>query len=181
MATRAAIGLSRTQLALAGALAVLAVGLASLVALEWSAPPPALAGEAPASSGAAKTAESAPALTLAPLSTFSAVTDRPLFSPDRRPAPAASETLGAWSALVLAGIVVTPASREALIAHGNPAKIVHLQEGQSVDGWTVRSIAADRVVVANGGEQHEMRFLAKQEDERSARGNPRRATTREQD
>jgi type II secretory pathway component PulC len=105
------------------------------------------------------------------------VTERPLFSPDRRPAPEASETLGSWSALTLAGIVVTPDSREALITHGTPPKIVHLQEGQSVDGWVVRSIEPDRIVVANGGEQHELRFLGKHDDDHAARGNPRRSTT----
>jgi type II secretory pathway component PulC len=109
------------------------------------------------------------------------VTDRPLFSPDRRPTADAGETRGSWSALVLAGIVVTPDSREVLIAHGNPSKIVHLQEGQSVDGWIVRSIAPDRVVVANGGDKHELRFLGKPEEERSARGNPRRPMTPSQD
>jgi general secretion pathway protein N len=176
MAATAAFGLSRPQLALAGALTALAAGLGLLVVLEWSAPAASPAGEALAPAATAKAAEPAPVFSLAPLASFSAVTDRPLFSPDRRPAPEASETLGSWSALVLAGIVVTPESREVLIAHGNPAKIVHLQEGQSVDGWAVRSIDPDRVVVANGGEQHELRF-GKREDERSARGNPRRATT----
>jgi type II secretory pathway component PulC len=175
MAATAAFGLSRAQLALAGALTALAAGFGLLVVLEWSAPAGSPAGEA-LTPATAKAAEPAPVFSLAPLASFSAVTDRPLFSPDRRPAPQASETLGSWSALVLAGIVVTPGSREVLIAHGNPAKIVHLQEGQSVDGWAVRSIDPDRVVVANGGEQHELRF-GKREDERSARGDPRRATT----
>jgi general secretion pathway protein N len=173
-----AFGLSRSQLALAGALTVLAAGFGALIALEWSASFSPPIGEAPApAAGPSKAAEPAPAFSLAPLSSFSAVTDRPLFSPDRRPAPAASETLGSWSALSLAGIVVTPESREVLIAHGNPAKTVHLQEGQSVDGWVVRAIEPDRIVVANGTEQHELRFLGKHEDERSAHGNPRRATT----
>jgi general secretion pathway protein N len=180
MAATVAFGLSRAQLALAGALTALAAGLGLLIALEWSAPIPSPIETRAPTVGAKKAAEPAPVFSLAPLASFSAVTDRPLFSPDRRPAPEASETLGSWSALVLAGIVVAPASREVLIAHGNPTKIAHLQEGQSVDGWTVRTIEPDRVVVANGGEQHELRF-GKRDDERSARGNPRRATTPAQD
>jgi general secretion pathway protein N len=171
-----AFGLSRSQLGLAGGLTALAAGLAALVALEWGAPSPANAASPPPVASAPKAAEAAPAFTLAPLSSFSAVTDRPLFSPDRRPAPEASETIGSWSALSLAGIVVTPASREVLITHGTPAKLVHLQEGQSVDGWVVRTIQSDRVVVANGGEQHELRFLGKQEGEQAERGNSRRTT-----
>jgi general secretion pathway protein N len=173
-----AFGLSRSQLAMAGALTALAASFGALVALEWSTPASSPAIDTPVPAVAAsKAAVPAPVSSLAPLSSFSAVTDRPLFSPDRRPAPQASETLGSWSALSLAGIIVTPESREVLIVHGNPAKLVHLQEGQSVDGWVVRAIEPDRVVVANGGEQHELRFLGKHEDERSTRGNPRRVTT----
>lgn len=175
MAAIVALGLSRSQLALAGVLAVIVAGLGMLVATEWNAP--SSPTEAPPAASVSKAAAPAPVFSLAPLANFSAVTDRPLFAPDRRPAPEASETLGSWSALTLAGIVVTPASREVLITHGTPPKIVHLQEGQSVDGWVVRSIEPDRIVVANGGEQHELRFLGKHDDDRSARGNPRRSTT----
>lgn len=180
MSALAGFGLSRPQLALAGALTVLAAGFGSLVALEWRAPVAAPMDEIPPAAKSAKAADAAPAYSLAPLAAFSAVTERPLFAPDRRPAPQASETLGSWSALVLAGIVVTPDAREVLIAHGTPAKLVHLQEGQSVDGWTVRAIEPDHVVVANGGEQHELRF-GKRDDKQSARGNPRRAMTPAQD
>ncbi len=178
MAAVVALGLSQSQLALAGALAVIAAGLGMVVAMEWNAPASSPAAEVPpAAATVSKATAPAPVFSLAPLSNFAAVTDRPLFAPDRRPAPEASETLGSWSALTLAGIVVTPGSREALIAHGTPPKIVHLQEGQSVDGWVVRSIEPDRIVVANAGEQHELRFLGKHDDDRSARGNPRRSTT----
>jgi general secretion pathway protein N len=171
-----AFGLSRVQLALAGALTVLAAGFGSLLALEWSAPATSsAAAETPVPAKSAKAADPAPAYSLAPLATFSAVTDRPLFSPDRRPAPQTGETPGSWSALVLAGIVVTPDARAVLIAHGSPAKLVHLQEGQSVDGWTVREIESDHVVVANGREQHELRF-GKRQDDRPARGGPRAMT-----
>jgi hypothetical protein len=171
-----AFGLSRSQLAVTGLLAALAVSLGSLVTYEWNAPAPAIAAS-PRTAEASNGAAPAPAFSPAPLTSFSAVTERPLFSPDRRPAPQASDTVGSWSGLTLAGIVVTPASREVLIAHGNPQKIVHLQEGQAVDGWVVRSIDPDRVVIANGGEQHELLFLGKHDDDRSASANPRRTTT----
>ncbi|HWE72693.1 MAG TPA: hypothetical protein VG328_05990 [Stellaceae bacterium] len=180
MSALAAFGLSRAQLVVAAVLTVLAAGFGSAVALEWSAPAVSSAAEAPPPAKSAKATDAAPVYSLAPLSTFSAVMDRPLFSPDRRPAPGVSETLGSWSALVLAGIVVTPDSHEVLIAHGTPPKLVHLQEGQSVDGWTVRAIEPDHVVVANGGEQHELRF-GKRQDQRPARGNAQRATTSAQD
>ena len=178
MAAIVALGLSRSQLALAAVLTVMGAGLGALVAMEWNALASSPVSDAPPpAANATKAGAPAPVFSLAPLSNFSAVTERPLFSPDRRPAPEAGETLGSWSALTLAGIVVTPEAREVLIAHGTPPKIVHLQEGQSVDGWIVRSIEPDRIVVANGSEQHELRFLGKRDDDRSARGNQRRPTT----
>ncbi len=170
----AVFGLSRAQLAIAGGLLALSGILAGVVALEARAVDDPLALAAPAAGDAAPQAVAAPRVfKLAPLASFAAVTDRPLFSPDRRPA-AAGETLGAWSALSLAGIIVTPDSRAALIAHGNPPKLEHVQEGQAVDGWVVRSIEPDRIVVANGAEEHELRFLEKREEDRAARGAPTR-------
>src|SRR6185437_5487742 len=89
-----------------------------LVALESTAPievPKSLAPP-PSAAAASKTSEPAQVFTLAPLTSFSAVTDRPLFAPDRRPVPQeVGETLGSWSTLVVAGIVVTPGSRTVLI------------------------------------------------------------------
>lgn len=161
MAAPLSLGFSPPQRALVGALFAACCGFAALIALEWTMPDETPAADAALSAGDAAQAAAAPkSFVLAPLQSFSAVAERPLFAPDRRPPPqAAADSLGAWSALVLAGIVITPSSRQALIAHGNPPSIVHLEEGQTVDGWTVQSIAADRIVVANGGEKHELRLI----------------------
>ena len=173
MAAIAALGLTRAQLAVAGALVAVAAVSGLLVALEWTAPIDVATSVAPppAATAASKASQPPPVFTLAPLTSFSAITDRPLFAPDRRPAPQeAGETLGSWSTLVVAGIVVTPGSRTVLIAHGKPPKLVHLQEGQAVEGWVVRAIDTDHVVVANGSEEHELRILDKHESESPARG-----------
>jgi hypothetical protein len=149
-------------------LAVTCCCLVVVVALEAHAPADdSMAIAAPALAvSTATTAATPPTFTLPPLDNFSAVAERPLFSPDRQPSaqPGPAGT-GAWSTLTLAGVIVTPDARQALIAHGQPKSIVHLREGQSVDGWTLRSIAADRVVVANGHEQHELRLFASANDD----------------
>jgi general secretion pathway protein N len=145
------------------ALALAALGLAAIVDLEWQAP---LAAEGLPAAPEAKAARSAdetppPRFSLPPIENFAAVTARPLFVEDRRPpAESAGGSIGPWSSLTLAGIVIAPGSREALIRHGTPPVVVHLREGQTVDGWTLRSILNDRVVLGNGAERHELRLFA---------------------
>jgi len=92
---------------------------------------------------------------------FSAVTERPLFAQSRRPSARADDSLGPWSSLVLSGIIISGDSREALITHGKPPVIVHLQEGQDIDGWTVTSIQPDRVVLRGASAEHELKLTDK--------------------
>ncbi|MGH7034242.1 MAG: hypothetical protein ACREFL_10975, partial [Stellaceae bacterium] len=107
-------------------------------------------------------AEAPASPSMPPLQRFSAVTERPLFSPNRRPpAQASDDSESAWSSFALAGIVITPDSREALIRHGTPPSIAHLHEGQELEGWIVRSILPDRVVFAGGDTLHELRLTSK--------------------
>ncbi|HKT20343.1 MAG TPA: hypothetical protein VJR47_19975 [Stellaceae bacterium] len=146
------------------ALAALCIVLVAVIFGEMNAPLETAAG---ASRPAAASARQAKAEALAPsamppLQRFSAVTERPLFSPSRRPPlQAADDSEGAWSSFTLAGIIITPDSREALIRHGSPPTIAHLHEGQDLEGWVVRSILPDRVVFAGGDTQHELRLMSK--------------------
>ncbi len=96
-----------------------------------------------------------------PLQRFAVVTERPIFSPDRRPPQHSDDTTGAWSSFVLAGIIITPQSREALVLHGKPQTVAHIREGQALDGWTFTSIYPDRVVFRNGPNEHELRLTPK--------------------
>jgi len=84
-----------------------------------------------------------------PLATYSEVTARPLFSASRRPATAVQQT-AVMSSLALAGVVISRDGRVALIRQGKSPGLTRAREGQQVGGWTVRSIAADRVVVSDG-------------------------------
>jgi hypothetical protein len=160
--------LSPLQRLTVGTLAMVCCCLGLAVALESRMVPDATSAEATAPGDAAhpSTVHAPPTFSLPPLQNFAAVAERPLFMPDRQPpAQARAQGTGAWSTLSLAGVIVTPDARQALIAHGQPPAIAHLQEGQSVDGWTLRSIAVDRVVVANGHEQHELRLFASHADD----------------
>jgi hypothetical protein len=144
------------------ALALICLGLAAILDLEWQAPLAADGLPATPDAKAARIADESPPprFSLPPIENFAAVTARPLFIQDRRPvAESASGSVGPWSSLTLAGIVIAPGSREALIRHGTPATVVHLREGQTVDGWTLRSILSDRVVLSNGAERHELRLF----------------------
>jgi general secretion pathway protein N len=135
-----------------GALATTELGDAPVTARDQ--PPPAAAGKSPATSAAAT-------FTLPPLQRFGVVTERPLFSPDRKPPQHADDTAGAWSSFVLAGIIITSQSREALVLHGKPQTVAHIQEGQALEGWTVTSIDPDHVVFRDGPNEHELRLTPK--------------------
>lgn len=83
-----------------------------------------------------------------------AILDRPLFSSDRSPAPPPPppETLAAPQPPVLkshlSGILVLPGLRQALfVADGR--NYTALQEGEEIDGWKVRSIETDRVILSS--------------------------------
>jgi general secretion pathway protein N len=141
-------------------LGVLCLGLGAIAARELAAAPVTQTQPAPA---AAKTpAASAPAsFTLPPVQRFAVVTERPLFSPDRKPQQHADDTAGAWSSFVLAGIIITPQSREALLLHGKPQTVAHIQEGQALEGWTITSIYPDHVVFRDGINEHELKLTPK--------------------
>jgi hypothetical protein len=96
--------------------------------------------------------------TFPPIETFAEVGERPLLSPDRRP-PAAQTVSN--TELSLAGIVSAPKLRIAIIGHGKPPQISHVGEGQAIGGWTVRSIALDRVILERGGQQQVLKLIDK--------------------
>jgi hypothetical protein len=97
--------------------------------------------------------EAAPGATLAPLpplSSYAAIVERPLFAPTRRPAPGAPAAAAGPSVegrYRLIGIVGTSAKRHAFIADGT--RRADISEGDTFDGWTVKEIGADRVVLVS--------------------------------
>jgi hypothetical protein len=145
-------------------LTVLCVGLAMVIWRETggaemgSVPSSAIAQAMPPAAAKPSAAKGAPALP--PISAYAEVTERPLFSPSRQPAPpeAAQEDLGNSSAFTLLGIVISEGERMALIEHGKPGVIARLKEGQAVEGWRVQTIEADRVILEHGGTQQPLKL-----------------------
>ena len=91
--------------------------------------------------------------------TYGEITERPLFSPTRRPTPrhTAPDAIGAVSSFVFAGSVISRNERVALVQHGHPGKLVRLREGDLLEGWTVVSIEADRIIIEHGSEREELK------------------------
>ncbi|HEX3954191.1 MAG TPA: hypothetical protein VHW90_11495 [Stellaceae bacterium] len=100
----------------------------------------------PSSVAARDSAAAATVPALPPAAAFAAVSDRPLFSPSRRPpAVAAAPLAGAVAARYrLIGVIAIGGDRRALLADG-PRRI-EISEGGALDSWKVARIEDDRVV-----------------------------------
>jgi hypothetical protein len=155
------IGALRTLGKLPAALALAAAGLAGVVAVEMNqgaeVPPPAVArGGAPAQAAAPDPSE--PYLPR-PIESYGGIAERPLFSPSRRPSPAGGGAAGrsGHDSLMLGGVILTTSKRLAMIeSKRGTGGVVVVREGQVVEGWSVDSIAADRVVISHNGEVVEL-------------------------
>jgi len=93
-----------------------------------------------------------------PLQSYAEVTERPLFSPSRRPATVTQQVAGPASSLALVGVVISRDGGVALIRSGKAPALARVREGQQIEGWTVRSIAPDRVVVRNGTSEAQLKL-----------------------
>lgn len=145
-------------------LVILCVALAGIAVAEIGgsdavAPAPSPSGASVPAKGEA--AAPNPSFALPAFGSFASVGERPLFSPARRPAARSTDNSGAWSSFALAGIIITPQSREALVSHGKPPAIAHLAEGQTIEGWTVNAIYPDHVVFSDRFTEHELRLIDK--------------------
>lgn len=155
------IGVLQTLGKLPAALALAAAGLAAMVALQLNqaedVPPPAIArGAAPAEAVAPDPPE--PYLPR-PLESYGGIAERPLFSPSRRPSPTGGGAAGrsGHDSLMLAGVILTTSKRLAMLESKRATGgVVVVREGQVVEGWSVESIAADRVVISHNGEVVEL-------------------------
>ena len=142
------------------ALGILCVALCGVIAYELAAAPdgPIVASVAPPLRP--PTPPPAPIKTLPAMDAFGEVTQRPLFSPTRKPAPLPTtpDVGGNVNGFFLTSIVVDGGQRLALIQHGRPPALSRVIEGQSVEGWTVQSIEAERVVLQRAGIAQELKL-----------------------
>jgi hypothetical protein len=123
-----------------------AILCAALAVWPWIVPP------LPALRPLAGPPASAPAPALAalpPLAGYGAIVERPLFTPTRRPPPGTTGEPGPSieSRYRLLGIVATGPQKKAFVADG--ARRFEIAEGDTLDGWAVKNIGQDRVVLAS--------------------------------
>lgn len=135
----------------------LALGATLYRELDGASRPP-VAAPAAAPAAAAPLPPEPAAAALPPLGAYADVVQRPLFAPTRRPPPpeAAQDLLGAAEGFALLGTVIADDRRSALIRYGRPPRLARLGEGQAVEGWTVRTILPDRVLLEHGATRREL-------------------------
>jgi hypothetical protein len=140
-------------------LAVLCSGLAAMIFFELEPPladPGAQAATRPQQKPATSAA-SEPRFTMPPFRDFGEVLARPVFSETRRPPAPEAAAPGATAPFALAGVVLSPKERHALLEHGQPPHIDRVAEGQQVDGWTLEAVQLDRVVLRRGDNRVEVK------------------------
>lgn len=128
----------------------LALALLATIEAELSGAPSVSSGIAPASTGTA-IRSAAPALTEDHTDRWIVTSlQRPLFSPQRRPAVGPSEPAVAAGAALprLAGTLVSTAGRNAIFAGEAGARSIMVGEGGKIGVWTVQSISAGEVAVS---------------------------------
>ena len=117
-------------------------------------PPPTGGGEAPRL--AALSAQ--PNYTKAPLAEFSAVLERPLFSPTRRPPAEGTVPEAAPEAelqVTLVGVIISSEEQIAIVRPKDASRFARLSVGDSFQGWTLASIEPKRVTFRRGDvEEH---------------------------
>lgn len=92
-----------------------------------------------------------PEFQLPPLSELAATVERPLFLPDRRPPEPADvvETVPEQAVplhVSVTGIVLSESGRFALVRREGDTEILRMSARDTIDGWSVKQILADRVI-----------------------------------
>ncbi|HSA80700.1 MAG TPA: hypothetical protein VLE23_07735 [Geminicoccaceae bacterium] len=134
------------------------LGLALLIHHELTNPPaPPASQEALADAVAVEPLPPQAVASPAALDLFSAVIERPVFSPTRRPAeeppPPAPERAPVVQnpRFSLVGIIISEMGRFVLaMPEGGVGGVMRVGEGRSIDGWTVARVEPDRAVFRQG-------------------------------
>lgn len=106
----------------------------------------------------------AQAFQMPPIEDFGETLDRPLFSKIRRPpppkpdAPADEPKKKQKVKVRLAGVVISPKERVALVQESRAREITRLRVGQEIEGWVLESILADRIILRFGELREEVKI-----------------------
>lgn len=89
-----------------------------------------------------------------PISEFRAISDRPLFTPSRRPAPPAAT--GQVQLYRLHGVLTTNRQKVALVESIEDGALLRLSEGDTVSVWRVAAIGRDSITWSRLDRPHEV-------------------------
>lgn len=145
------------------------VSLGLLLALQWRNWPPERisepeAGADPRSETASPAPSGSPMEMLPPpeeKEEYAVVIERPLFTPDRRPPSDEPEEQGlepppggdtSLDRLDLNAVIITPAKAIAWVRDPTKKDLQDLELGDDLNGWTVKEILSDRMVLERQGE-----------------------------
>jgi hypothetical protein len=84
------------------------------------------------------------------------ILERPVFSETRRPSEDPAGAQATATDFTLAGVVISPSERSALVKPGNSGMIQRVREGDDIGGWMLVEIALDRIKVRRGAIETEM-------------------------
>jgi hypothetical protein len=95
----------------------------------------------------------------APEQAYPEMAARPLFTPTRRPAPeapAAQASAMVKGQFTLQGVTIVGDTRIALLREKSSGRTHRVERGRDVNGMTLASVDADRVVLAQGADREEL-------------------------
>lgn len=129
---------------------VIFIALANFIGVGVPAPLP------PPRPAAAIALESAKRFQLDPIGRYAIISERPLFSPTRRPLRTpvianGANGRGPTDQFVLTGVVIIADRKLALLKVGNSGEADRVKEGETISGWQVDEIFPDRVRMSAGG------------------------------
>jgi hypothetical protein len=96
-----------------------------------------------------------------PLSTLTESVERPLFSAGRRPFSPEQPVVATASPIqkgefALVGVSIRSDRRDALFRRNSTGALSWVGEGDKLEGWVVKTVQADRVILEQGGERDEI-------------------------
>lgn len=96
-----------------------------------------------------------------PISDFAAIDERPMFMRTRRPLPIPAKDAPAQQQppnFALVGVIIDPANRIAITKAPGATESVDLIQGQTVAGWEVTDIEADRIRLRSASTTYELKL-----------------------
>lgn len=147
---------------------LIVLALLGLLILQWKDwPPPSSPGELAANPAAGNGAPPPdPLAALQPPAerdSYATIVERPLFRPDRKPEPppdAIPETADDAGTRVeleqldLTGVMIAPSAISAWVRDPGQPKLLRLRIGDEIQGWAVRDVLDDRILLERQGEEY---------------------------